>query len=304
MLFKTNTSFKIEDFCETKDGIYIESNLKPNLNILNDSQTLKVIPRIKTAKVVKVAPRENDFLYIRNRAVSAGNCIDQKDGSATLVPMDEYLKFFEKYAKICRNANDNGDFFSHEELEKSYLTFIGKAAFVDHDNENIEKARGIILDAVYNRRGLYVELLKAVDKIAYPELARGIAQGYMDSTSMGCRVSHSVCSICQNSAAVEDEFCEHVLNYKGSTFNGLPVFEINNGIEFFEDSFVACPADKYAKILEKVASKQNRSSSQTIIPQIKKINEGAAKIINETNQRTRDGRINTFADKLKGLDWS
>ena len=160
------------------DKIKIDNSIKPDINILKKSETLKIDKVMtKTAKLVTVAPKEDDFLYIRNRAVSAGNVIPQPDGSAISVPIDEYYKNFEKYSKICRNANDNGDFFSEEELKSKYKTFIGKSAFVDHNNENVENARGIIIDAIWNDRGKYVELLKAVDKKAYPELARGIEKG-------------------------------------------------------------------------------------------------------------------------------
>ena len=158
--------------------IKIDDSAEFNIEILKKSENLKVDKVMnKTAKLVTVAPKEDDFLYIRNRAVSAGNVIPQPDGSAISVPIDEYYKNFEKYSKICRNANDNGDFFSEEELKSKYKTFIGKSAFVDHNNENVENARGIIVDAVWNDRGKFVELLKAVDKKAYPELARGIEKG-------------------------------------------------------------------------------------------------------------------------------
>jgi len=303
MLIKTNTTFKIEEYYINKDQITLISNIEPDFNILNNSKTLEVIPRVKTAKVIKIAPKEGDFLYVRNRAVSAGNVIDKKDGSAELIPIDEFYKFFDKYAKVMRGPNDNGDFFSHEELVKRYKTFIGKSCFVDHDNENVERARGIILDAVYNNKGKFVELLKAVDKKAYPELARGIELGYITDTSMGCRCGHSLCSICNNKAVTEDDFCEHVANYKGSTFNGLPVFEDNRDVEFFEDSFVTSGADRYAKIMEKVANVQQQK--QIIIAKPNDVyNELMKKISSEVNQRSYDGRVNTLADKLKNLPWS
>ena len=245
--------------------IKIDDSAEFNIEILKKSETLKVDKVMnKTAKLVTVAPKEDDFLYIRNRAVSAGNVIPQPDGSAISVPIDEYYKNFEKYSKICRNANDNGDFFSEEELKSKYKTFIGKSAFVDHNNENVENARGIIVDAVWNDRGKFVELLKAVDKKAYPELARGIEKGYITDTSMGCRCGKSICSICGNVATTEDEFCDHIKNYKGSTYNGLPVFEDNRDVDFFEDSFVTIGADPEAKILEKVASRSQYCGVQRI----------------------------------------
>jgi len=179
MIYKTNTRFKIEDYyISNKDEITFISNIKPDFDILKQSKTLELVDsRVKTAKVIKLVPKEDDFLYIRNRAVSAGNVIIGKGDYAEWVPIDEFYKHFEKYSKICRLANDNGDFFSYEELKDRYKTFIGKAVFVNHDNENVEKARGIIVDAVWNENGKFVELLKAIDKKAYPELARGIELG-------------------------------------------------------------------------------------------------------------------------------
>jgi len=305
MLIKTNTTFRIEDYYENPNEIIFITNKTPDFDVLRNSKTLEITPRVKTAKVVKIAPKESDFLYIRNRAVSAGNVIDKGEGVADLIPIDDFYKFFEKYAKTCRGANDNGDFFCHEELIKKYKTFVGKAAFVDHDNENVEKARGIILDAVYNQKGKFVELLKAVDKKAYPELARGIELGYITDTSMGCRCGYSLCSVCQNKAITEDDFCDHILNYKGTSYNSLPVFEDNRDIEFFEDSFVTTGADKSAKILEKVAA-LHKQKSNMIVPKSVDVyqNELMKKIASETNQRTTDGRINSFIEQLNNLPWS
>lgn len=302
MLIKTNTNFKIEDFCDTKNGITLYTSGPIDFDLLRKSETLNVTKRVKTAKVVTIAPKENDFLYVRNRAVSAGNVIDHEDGVAELIPIEEMYKFFSKYASVIRGSNDNGDFFSHEELIKKYKTFIGKATFVDHDNENVEKARGIILDAVYNNKGKFVELLKAVDRKAYPDLARSIEAGYVTDTSMGCRCGYSICSICNNEAHQEEDFCEHVVNYKGSTFNGLPVFEDNRDIEFFEDSFVVQGADKDAKIMEKVANKHNRII--TLGKSSGNNNQLLTRVASEKNQRTSTGRIDSLYTKLDNLPWS
>lgn len=300
MFTKTNTGFKIETFWTENDNLTLVSNVKPNLEILKSSKTLQVIPNIKTAKVITIAPKEDDFIYVRNRAVSAGNVIENEDGSAKSVPIEDFYKQYERYSKICRGSNDNGDFFSEEELKTCYKSFIGKSVFVDHQNENVEAARGIIVDAVWNDRGKYVELLKAVDKKAYPELARGIEMGYITDTSMGCRCGKSICSVCGNEAVTEDDFCDHILYYKGSTFNGLPVFEDNREVEFFEDSFVTQGADPQAKILEKVASRV----SNTIKRVSNKPKNNYSNIVDETNQRSGNGRIKSLTNKLTEIDWS
>lgn len=301
MLINIGGRFKIEDYIVDKNKVTLITNIKPDFDILRQSKTLEIKPLVKTAKIVTIAPKESDFVYIRNRAVSAGNVIENKNG-ADLVPIDEFYKFFEKYAKLCRGANDNGDFFSHEELINTYKTFIGKPVFVDHNNENVENARGIILDAVYNDKWKFVELLKAIDKKAFPELARGIEAGYMDSTSMGCRCGYSLCSICGNKAVAEDDFCDHILHYKGMMFNGLPVFEDNRMIEFFESSLVGTPADPECKVLEKVASK-NILPKTNVIKQNSN-NSKDNKFVNEMNQRFSNNRINTLANKLENLPWT
>src|SRR3712207_65661 len=119
---------------------------------------------------------------------------------------------------------------------------------------------------------------------------------------MGCRCGYSICSICGNKAIEEKDFCDHIIRFKGGTYNGLPVFEDNRDIEFFEDSIVTQGADSEAKILEKVAC-INRSSMNTI----KRISNDTNKydnIVNETNQRSCKNRIETFSNKLKSIPWS
>ena len=166
-MITNKTKGKIED-CKNNESVILFANKKADLSLLKDCKTLK-----KIAKTVKVVPKEEDFIYIRNRAVSAGNVIEHSNGTYELVPIEEYYRDFKRYSRICRNANTNGDFFSHEELLKTYKTFIGKSVFVDHVDENVEDARGIILDAVYNMNGYFVELLEAIDKKAFPQLASG-----------------------------------------------------------------------------------------------------------------------------------
>lgn len=301
-MIKYSHPMRISGYSHSVEKVSLEPNRKPNLDVLSSSKTLDLAPLVKTAsKVVKIAPKEEDFLYVRVRAVSAGNVIEQPDGSAELIDIDEYLKNLSMYSKKSRGANDNGDFFSYEELKKTYKTFIGKSAFVDHLNENVENARGIILDAIWNERGKFVELLIAVDKKAFPELCRGVEMGYITDVSMGCRCGKSVCSVCGNEAVSEDDFCEHILGYKAGNYRGQPVFEDNRDIEFFEISFVSQGADKQAKILEKVASRKaptiERQSSG------RNSNDFLTKVANEKNKRGSIMQKN-LKEQLKNLPWS
>jgi len=301
MIVINNTVGRIEEFAEQGDNIVLFGNKKVDINTLKDSPTLNsVSKKIATAKVVKLVPKESDFLYIRNRAVSAGNVIVHENNTTELIPIDDYHADFGKYAFLCRNANTNGDFFSHEELIKKYKTFIGKAVFLDHDDEDINKARGIILDAVYNPNGYFVELLEAIDAKAYPQLALAIKNNHVTDTSMGCYIGKAICSICGHVSVDEDDQCEHVKNYKGLTYNGLPVFEDNRDIVFFEDSIVTEGADHEAKIMERVANKQNTSKIYVPNHYIGKNNF----LTKEQNQRHSKGRIASITDRLNQLPWS
>lgn len=303
MLIKNNTIGKIEDFSIYKDVVTLYGNKAINFEILKDSKTLEFPNKmIKTAKYVKIIPKESDFIYIRSRAVSSGNVIVHADNKYELVNIDDYYKDFRKYSQICRNANLNGDFFCHEELTERYKTFIGKSVFVDHNNDNVNNARGIILDAIYNNNGYYVELLEAIDKKAFPQLAGEIEKKRITDTSMGCSCGYTICSICGNEAHTEDDFCEHILNYKSLTYDGLPVFEDNRNVNFFEDSIITTMgADPEAKILEKVASKTPRTGNniQTYYHE-----RNDKQLLNEVNQRSENGRIQSMAKRLQNLPWT
>lgn len=124
--------------------------------------------------------------------------------------------------------------------------------------------------------------------------------------SMGCRCGHSICSVCGNEAVTEEDFCDHIKSYKGSNFQGVPVFEDNKDIEFFEISFVTTGADKQAKILEKIASKKANVSSVSKVG-----NQNSSlltKIASEQNKRISPDqqtlKVKTFKDLLGDLPWT
>ncbi|MNB85418.1 hypothetical protein D3C81_711800 [compost metagenome] len=301
-MIKYSHPIKIVQYSNNVEKVSLIPNKKPDLAVLSKSKTLDLSCLVKTAsKKVTIAPKEDDFLYVRVRAVSAGNVIEQPDGSAEVIDEGDFFKNLKMYGHRSRGANDNGDFFAYDELKRTYKSFIGKSAFVDHKNDNVENARGIILDAIWNERGKFVELLIAVDKKAFPELARGIEMGYITDVSMGCRCGKSVCSVCGNEAITEDEFCDHIRLYKGGSYKGLPVFEDNKDIEFFEISFVSQGADKQAKILEKVASKRNQSVTTQSTQRY--TNDTLVKVASEKNKRYSISE-KSFREQLKDLPWS
>ena len=147
--------------------------------------------------------------------------------------------------------NLNFDMLPSSELETAYETFKGSSVFLNHENDDPEKARGAIIDAKWHDEDpddKWVEILMEMDEDRCPKLCSLIRSGEMDTVSMGCNVESTTCSICGNVAEYPFEFCQHV-QQKGASFGGKLAYEICNGIEFFEESWVYDPADPTAHAL-------------------------------------------------------
>lgn len=195
--------------------------------------------------------REDDgFLYVRCRAISS-------------------------------RVNKNNDGWPSAELAAAYGTFEGRPIFVDHNNNDPKRTRGVIvssklyreedeekissLDPYYatapdeHKPPTWIELLLEVDAETYPQLAKEVRSGNIDAVSMGANIDRSVCSVCSNEATTPSEYCSHI-KQKGIEFeieasNGERIrkkaYEDCYGINFFEISFVFDPADETALISEK-----------------------------------------------------
>lgn len=171
--------------------------------------------------------------------------------------------------------NDNGDMFLWGEANNPdspellrfeeglgryiYQTFIGRGNFKNHKNDDVSLAVGINLDVLANHNGKFIENLLAVDNKKDPELVRSIDKGYIQSVSMGAKVGRSLCSICNNVARTEAEYCNCIKYNKGGNLyvqgQGFkPVYEDNREVNFIELSWVTVPADRDALLLEKIAS--------------------------------------------------
>lgn len=105
--------------------------------------------------------------------------------------------------------NTNGDSASLQQLTRfmpeygmlSYQTWIGKPTFVEHDHNDITKAKGILLDAymVPLRRApkfAKLVLLQAYDRTKDSHLVNNILSGAVDTYSMGLWYSSYRCSVC------------------------------------------------------------------------------------------------------------
>jgi hypothetical protein len=171
--------------------------------------------------------------------------------------------FFRAKAIAADEVNSNGDYFPREELLKSYSTFVGVPFYTNHNNQDVENARGKIIHAEWDDKDNSAYVVGFVDREAYPHICRGIEEDYMTGVSMGCSVEYSTCSICGNKAANVDEYCNHIKFKKGRKFTGTAkdvitgetkkfdnalVFEKNYGIRFIELSGVGDPACRSCRI--------------------------------------------------------
>lgn len=189
-----------------------------NVEIL-DNELVKTASEIVLPEGHEYDP---DFVYMKVRAVSAG----------------EYW-----------GCNKNADFFPEEELKKNYKTFFDAHVFKNHENKEVEKAIGDVLDAVWNDEMKYVELFIRVDKRIAPTIARGFEKGFMTDVSMGCKIDYSICSICGNSAKTQSQYCDHIKYEKHKVRDdGKKVYEININPRFHDISAVLNGADRTAKM--------------------------------------------------------
>jgi len=157
--------------------------------------------------------------------------------------------------------NLNYDMLPDRELKTAYKTFIGAYNYLNHDNQDPAKARGAVIDARYHDEDpsdRWIECLIEMDEDRCPKLCSLIRSGEIDTVSMGCNVESTTCSVCGHTAEYPFQYCSHV-QQKGRKFGGKLAYEICNGIDFFELSWVYDPADPTAHT-EKVASKKASSS--------------------------------------------
>lgn len=169
--------------------------------------------------------------------------------------LDPDMYYVKVRAVTAGVPNNNGDYFSEDELRNAYKSFEGRGVFVNHESDNVEAARGKILSADLIEKDpndIHVVLALAIDQKAFPQLVNAIKKGYVTDVSMGATVAYSLCSICGNKATNEAEYCHHVKYFKGSSFQGKPVYEDNKGVNFFEISAVTNGADRTAKILGEI----------------------------------------------------
>ena len=206
----------------------------------------------RVAAITPIAEASEEYLYVVARAISG----------------------LEKWG-----PNDNGDAFEWQELLAAYPTFVRGGVYCDHDNEDKNKAVGIIIDAQPDHDQETVDVLMAISRTRAPKTCKGIEDGTITDVSMGVIVGEAICSVCHNVATTEEEYCDHVRHHKAQEISIVPadrnkgtqivkVFEINRDLCFFEVSVIGADsegADPEAKFKYKIGSRNSASFSDYII---------------------------------------
>lgn len=233
---------------------------------LNDTEINERFRKF-AAQLKRIAPKAEDFLYFSAVMMTAAEAAAlnpdgtpklTKEGSPVEVKWDVSpsgsWKWVTNDPSIQAYKNHNGDIFAESELLKAYKKWVGKPLCVDHKSDQVDAIRGIILDTYYDRLNKRVIALCALDKVSYPELARGVASGYKTCVSMGTRVGKAICYDCGQVATAEREFCQHMRTK--SSYG-----EINVDLDPIELSIVVNGADPQAKIRTILAAANNLRNS-------------------------------------------
>jgi len=128
--------------------------------------------------------KEFNMSIIKTASIKKDTDLNGFDISAAIKDNPDHL-FVKIFAIKKDEINDNGDCFSGPELKKAANSFIGVPIFCNHQNDDIEKARGKCVHAWYDDDAGGIFIVAMVDRIAYPKLARGIEEKYIVGTSMG-----------------------------------------------------------------------------------------------------------------------
>ena len=212
--------------------------------------------KVANFSLTEIQPYESDQSLVKTASTTKIDDAVRKVVEAEIKKHPSGVFFIAK-AIEAEKSNNNGDSFSEKELVRACPSFVGVPFFTNHQNQDIEKAKGKVVHAWWNPADRAIYVVAFVDGEAYPQLARGIREKYITGVSMGCAVDYSVCSICENKAATVDEYCTHIRNFKGrkftgtaknvrtgdtKTFKGALVYEDNFGVRFIELSGVTDPA--------------------------------------------------------------
>jgi len=234
---------------------------------------------------------DDGYMYVRLRAISSR--VNKNNDGWPSVELAGGPEIFERHARQSSSG------FTVEAAEGNrrfgFATFMGKPNFIDHNNSDPSRSRGVVVDSKLRVLPIEhvaasgddywtgssldpehappteVELLLEIDAKQFPKYAKAIRDGELDGFSMGCDVERSKCSHCGHEATNPDEYCSHILmkgaHHDYKTADGKRIsrksYENCYGIHFFEISGVFDPADETALAREIRASVEDEGLTKT-----------------------------------------
>jgi hypothetical protein len=234
---------------------------------------------------------DDGYMYVRLRAISSR--VNKNNDGWPSVELAGGPDVFERHAKQSSSG------FTVEAADGSpefgFATFMGKPNFIDHNNSDPSRARGVVVDSKLRVLPIEkvaasgddywtgasldpehappteIELLLEIDAKEFPVYAKAARNGDIDGFSMGCDVERSKCSHCGHEATNPDEYCSHILmkgaHHDYKTADGKRIsrksYENCYGIHFFEISAVFDPADETALAREIRASVEDEGLVKT-----------------------------------------
>ena len=123
-----------------------------------------------------------------------------------------------------------------------WQTFIGKCCFVEHDNTDVTKSLGTIIDASVQKLGNLkkIVILAAWDRTKNSSLVNDILNKKITTYSMGADAKNFECSICGHNLSKSK--CKHAYNGSRIQEGNRLFWYIGRKPVFFEISAVKTPA--------------------------------------------------------------
>lgn len=189
------------------------------------------------AKTYKISPRIEDYLIIPT--IICPSDLPNRNGIA--FPKAELVKY--QPPPISRQV---------------YKAWSGVPVHLEHDNEDPEKALGIVLDTAFTQIKDYgngefwkVMGLVGIDKKKAPEIAQRFINKTLSTFSMGCMADYFTCSICGQECEKDTwRNCSHIHSTGAVNWNpvrtpdgALRIAYLNaHGLSPIELSVVSTPA--------------------------------------------------------------
>lgn len=187
------------------------------------------------AQVYHISPDINDYILVSTLICPS----DLPNRNGIAFPLNELIRF----APPPNNR-------------MAYKGWQGCPIFKEHKNDDPSKAYGVILDVCLTKITGYADdkLYKvmgilAIDKTKYPETARRVLSGEVNTYSMGALADYFTCSYC-GEVCSEKHCCSHITSIQNVNFRPVTdydgathlIFLNAHGLSPIETSIVEDPA--------------------------------------------------------------